>query len=151
MAQQANIVVFDGASTPVSHTLLPIHNQVIPVEGHVAFWREGLTTVPDESQLNVTMAKRTLKSGVTEKRLRVALPVMESISGQNASGYTAPPKVANVEIVEIRVLSHPRSVAVNRQIVLQVARNLLNNVAVTTPAVTAGPVADLFQGNQMPT
>lgn len=99
MSAIANITVFDGASTPVSHTLNPLY--VKEDKGTLeAKWRESIAGLPSEAQISVTMKQRTLPSGVVECRTRVEVPTMESISGQNAAGYTAAFKVAFVDVEE---------------------------------------------------
>lgn len=150
MAQIADITVFDGAATPVSHTLSA---ESVTRVGSVitATWREKLATVPDEAQVYAMLRIETLKSGVRVVSFETGVPVMESISGQNASGYTAPPKVAYIDRdVHVKYV-HPRSTLQSRQISAQLSRNLLNNVSTTTPAVTAGVVADALQKLLAPT
>ena len=47
MANIANIVVFDGAATPVSHTLVPVDVSRDPKTGAiVAIWREQVASLP---------------------------------------------------------------------------------------------------------
>lgn len=146
MAQQAAITVFDGASTPVTHTLTE-DGISASKDGAVltAAWRETLAGVPEEAQTKFWLIKEKLKSGVVKLTARLEVPVMESVSGQNASGYTAPPKVANVERTEMVEFVHPRSIETNRRIGNQMLVNIVNNIATSVTPVTAGPVAQLFQ------
>lgn len=148
MAAQATITVFDGAVTPVSHLLLPVDNKVDTGGVRLSIWRENILSLPAEAQVRVELRQKVHPSRVTETRLRVVVPVMESVSGQNASGYTAAPKVAYEDTFEQVSYAHPRSTATSRQICAQLLRNLVNNVSVTTPAVSAGFVkeasVDLF-------
>lgn len=150
MAQIADITVFDGAAPPVSHTLSA---ESVTRVGSVttATWREKLATVPDEAQVYAILRIETLKSGVRVVSLETGVPVMESINGQNSSGYTAPPKVAYIDRDVHTKYVHPRSTLHSRQISAQLARNLLNNVSTTTPAVTVGVVADALQKLLAPT
>ena len=63
MAQFADLTVFDGAATPVSHTL--VAESVVRLgSSTVATWREKLATVPDEAQVYAILRVNTLKSGV---------------------------------------------------------------------------------------
>lgn len=151
MSQQASIAVYDGAATPVLHTLLPVDNKVTPSGDRVSFWRENSPSVPDEAQVSATLIQRKLKSGVRETILRTEIPVMESIAGQNASGYTASPKVAYVDTTETRELSHSRSTGLTRQVALQLHRNILNNVSTSVAAVSAGVAKEALQDGFMPT
>jgi len=151
MSAQSTITVFDGAATPVSHTLNPVDNKVLADGTRYSLWREALSTVPVSAQIRVEAKQNLLKSGVLKTSFRVSVPVMESIAGQNAAGYTAAPKVAYEDVAEVNTYAHPRSTGLSRQLCQQVLRNLLNNVAVTTPAVSAGVVKEGINDLVMPT
>jgi len=144
MSQQANITVFDGAPTPVTHTLVGESVERTQEGANVAKWKESLPGVPDYAQIRVTTKKRKLPSGVFRVSARVEVPVMESISGQNSSGYTAPPKVAYVDTVEIVGYFHERGTLAGRRLVRQAAANLLGNISTSVTPVTTGPVPELF-------
>jgi len=150
MANVANIVVFDGAATPVSHTLVPVS---VSKEGGLisALWREQISSLPTEAQVRVEMKQRTLKSGVVETRTRVTVPVMESVSGQNAAGYTAAPKVAFEDAYEQVSYAHPRSTITSRRIAKQILTNLSNNVSTTVAAATSGVFDEANVQQVMPT
>lgn len=151
MAQQANIVVFDGATAPVSHTLVPLDNKVLKDGTRLAIWRESLASLPSEAQVRVELRQRQLPSGTVETRLRVIVPVMESVSGVNSSGYTAAPKVAYEDSNEWVSYANKRSTPISRQLSAQILRNIANNVSVTTPAITAGVMAEAVQLGFLPT
>lgn len=69
---------------------------------------------------------------------------MEAINAQNSSGYTAPPKVAYIDTVEIVGYFHERSTIAGRRLARQIAVNVAGNVSTTVAAATAGPVAELM-------
>lgn len=144
MSAQANIVAFDGAPTPVSHTLVPAMIQP-GVDGELlAFYREALTTIPVYAQINARVSQRRLKSGIYRVALTVEQPVMEAVSGQNAAGYTAAPKVAYVNTVQIVGLFHERSTIAERRLVRQLALNIGGNISTSVAAVATGPVPELI-------
>lgn len=145
MAQQANITVFDGATTPVSHTLIGEEIEKVADGVSTAKWREQIATVPGYAQVRATQIKRKLKSGVFQVVSRIEVPVMESVSGVNSSGYTAPPKVAYVDRFEVVSYTHERSTETTKRLAMQMLLNWASNVTVTTPAVSAGVVADAHQ------
>lgn len=151
MAQQADITVFDGASTPVSHLLKTQDNKVDKQGNRVATWRENLLTLPEEASVTLTIFQRTHPSGVKETRTDVKVPVMESVSGQNSAGYTAAPKVAYVDRSVYIQYAHPRSTPTSRRICKQILINLMNNVSVTAPAISAGVVDEAAVNGFMPT
>lgn len=144
MSQQANIVAFDGASTPVQHTFYPIGNTTDEKLGAVSKWREGLSGVPLYAQPRVTTFLKKLKDGKTRCELRVEVPVMEAISNQNAAGYTAAPKIAYVDQVSIVTYFHERSPTTGRRLARMLAVNITNNILTSVAAATAGVASELF-------
>jgi len=143
MSNIASLVAFDGAATPVSHTLLPV--AVSREAGKVINeWREGATGVPLTGQVRATSTLQRLKSGVYRTEMKVEVPVMESISNQNAAGYTAAPKVAYVNTVVITGFFHERSDVTGRRLCRQLATNILNGVVGTVTPTTSGPAPELL-------
>lgn len=151
MSQMANITVFDGAVTPVSHTLTAIKSWVEPDLSTKSLWRENNALLPKVACITFTLQERVLKSGVTEQRGRLDVPVMESVAGVNAQGYTAAAKVAYVDSYELVSRKHPRSTILGQRIAKQMMTNLMANVATTVPAVTAGLVDEAFAQSVQPT
>lgn len=150
MSQIANITVFDGAATPVTHTLTAI--DVTRENGEViADWRELLASVPDYAQIRLSMKKSELKSGVRKIELRGVVPVMEAILNQNAAGYTAAPKVAYENTIVVTGFFHPRSTVTDRRLVRQLVTNLLGNISTTVTPVSTGPAPELFDQLVVPT
>lgn len=150
MSQMANIAVYDGAATPVLHTLKPV--SVVRENGvTTSIWREEVAGLPDEAQVNAILTERVLRSGVTQREFRVNVPVMESVSGQNAAGYTASPKVAYVDSHVQISYAHPRSTAVGRRLVRMLGVNAANNVITSVAAATTGAVPEAFDSGFMPT
>lgn len=144
MSQQANITVFDGAATPVSHTLVGESVERQPDGTIVARWKESLAGVPDYAQVRLTMTKKRLPSGVFRVSARVEVPVMESITGQNASGYTAAPKVAYVDTTEAVGYYHERSVVTGRRLSRQMLTNIMGNISTSVAPVSTGFAPELF-------
>lgn len=150
MASIANIVAFDGAATPVSHTLIPI-SVVKEKDKITATWREAAAGVPTIAQVGCVMTLEKLKSGVYRLESRVTVPVQEVVTGSNSAGYSAAPKVAYVNTVVTTGLFHERSDAAGRRLVRQLAINIDGNVATSVAAATSGPLPDLFDQLVAPT
>lgn len=150
MANIANITVFDGAATPVSHTLVPVQ---IYREGKkvIADWKENLPGVPDYAQLTIRIVSEKLPTGVTKVITKVEVPVMEAINGANAAGYTAAPKVAYVDRAEGIHYVSPRSVIAGRRNARQILTNLCGNVSTSVVPATSGFVIDAVDNLIMPT
>lgn len=143
MSAIANIAVYDGAATPVLHTLVPI--SVSRDKGQVlAEWREAVATVPEYAQVRAAMKIAKSKNGVNRVEVRVVVPVMEAILNQNAAGYTAAPKVAYENTVFVTGFFHQRSTATDRRLARQILVNLLNNVTTSVAASATGPAPELI-------
>jgi hypothetical protein len=150
MASIAAITVFDGASTPVSHTLQPVS---VTREGDsvTAYWREALASVPTEAQVWATARLTTLNNGVTKEEFTVGVPVMETVTNQNAAGYTAAPKVAYTDKMVFTAFSSKRSTVTSRRLARQILVNIANNVSTSVAAATSGPLPDLVDNLFAPT
>jgi len=153
MANIANIVVFDGAATPVSHTLVPVDVSKDSKTGAiVALWRENVASLPTYAQVSATARlTKSRRSGVWNVDFRVEVPVMESISGQNSAGYTAAPKVAYVDTTGIYGHYHERSTLAGRRLSRQLALNIGGNITTSVAAATTGVLPDLFDSLIAPT
>lgn len=150
MSAIASIIAFDGAATPVSHTFAAGE---ISRKGEeiVAHYKETVSTVPDVAQGRVFIKKTRLNNGVQRLAIRVELPVMESISGTNASGYTAAPKVAFTDTAEFVYFAAERSTPASRKLTRQLLTNIVNGIATTVTPVSTGPSAELLDTLIMPT
>lgn len=148
MSAQANIVAFDGAATPVTHTLVPVNSAIDPADNNLtATWREALTTVPLYAQIKAVMKQQQLKSGVWRVSTTVTVPVMESVSGQNAAGYTAAPKVAYQNTVVITGYFAERATIAERRLVRQLALNIAGSVSTSVAPVASGAAPELIDQN----
>lgn len=149
MSAIANIVAYDGAATPVIHTFVP---QSVTREGRkiTAFYKEAVASVPDAAQGRITLSLEQLPSKVYRVESRVEIPVMESISGQNSSGYTAPPKVAYVDTIQSTGFFSDRSTITDRRIARGISNNSMSGVSTSVALVLTGPIAELFDQLTMP-
>lgn len=137
MAQQASIVAFDGAPTPVSHTFTAMGVSSDTALGEVAKYRECLTSIPINANPRVTMLKKALKGGVTRIEVRVEVPSMETATGANAQGYTAPPKIAYTDQASAVFYFGERSTITGRKLIRQLLVNVLGGVTTSvTPVLT---------------
>lgn len=150
MSAIANIVAFDGAATPVSHTFVA---ESVARDGAsvIATYKEALVNVPDYAQGRLTIKRTKLGSGVNRVSARVEIPVMESVSGVNSAGYTAAPKVAYVNAVDVVGFYHERSDIVGRRLVRQLALNVASNIATSVLPTLTGAAPELFDQLIAPT
>lgn len=150
MSSIANIVVYDGAATPVAHTLVP---ESVTREGGeiVAVYREQLASVPKYAQVWASLKLAKLRSGVYKTEVRVVVPVMETVTNQNAAGYTAAPKVAYENTNVWSSFFHERSDISGRRLSRQLLVNIANNVTTSVAAATAGAMPELIDTLVAPT
>lgn len=149
MGAQANIVAFDGASTPVSHTFVPVTNST--VNGEVtAVWRENVGGVPLNAQATVTLRRRKLKNQVEQVSLSVNVPVMEAVTNQNAAGYTAAPKIAYINTYTMTGYFNERASITDRRLARMLLVNIANNISTSVAAATAGPSSEAFDAALSP-
>lgn len=151
MSAIANITVFDGAGTPVSHIFVPTSVSK-PKNGVVeALWRETGLAVPTIAQPRLKLIQERTKAGVWVTKRTSEIPVMEAVNGQNAAGYTAQPKVAHT-VTDVRTqLAHERSDSTIRRLSFQLGTNLDGNIATTVTPFSAGPMYEAFVLQVMPT
>lgn len=146
MSNISNIAVFDGAATPVLHTLVPISVEKTGKTTNriEALWREQVASLPTYAQVSARMSlSRNPKSGVWHVDFRIEVPVMESVSGANAAGYTAAPKVAYVDTSGFYGHYHERGSIASRRLCKQMVTNMMTNTPTTVPAITAGIIDEL--------
>lgn len=150
MAAQANIVAFDGAAIPVSHTLVPTSNKTKPDGSSIAEWGERLAGLPLQAQVNSRMVMRKLQDGRWLLSYSSMVPVMEAINGANATGYTAAPKVAYQVPITTTAYFPERATPAERKLVRQLHINTLGNVPTSVTPATNGAVPDLFDNQIFP-
>lgn len=131
MPAAANIVINDGAATPVAHTLVPMGKDERDV-----FWFEQSIPVPLNS-LGALRAGISLKRPQNGKRLdgkaiaviTLAKPTLETL-GTNAAGITPPPTLAYEEKARISFELPERSSKQERKDTRVLFQNLLGNANV---------------------
>ena len=69
---------------------------------------------------------------------------METVSGQNSSGYTAPPKVAYTDTVDVIGYYSERGTPAGRRLARQLGVNIMGNISTSVAPVVTGPAPELF-------
>ncbi len=125
MAQIANIVIADGATTPVNHTFSPIAS--LPI----AAYRESIASLALVGQGRVSIKNSSPANASLQRvRLTLELPALETASGQNAEGYTAAPKVAYTNSVSVDLILPARGTVQQRKDLRIMLSNLLKDAQV---------------------
>jgi hypothetical protein len=151
MSAIADIAVYDGAATPVLHTLKAV-SVSRDKETVTALWREDAAGVPTNAQVRaqLTLTKNP-KTGLTRSDMRVVVPVQEVVTGANASGYSAAPKVAYENTLIITGIFSERSDSAGRRLARQLAVNIAGNISTSVAATSNGPLPEAFDTLRAPT
>lgn len=135
MSAMANLVINDGASTPVAHTLLPI------AAGVNAYWRDSVASVPLVGQVTArVISKADSGSGLNKVKVVIDVPVLETITGTSTqSGYQAPPKMAYSNKVVCDFILPSRGTLQNRKDLLALLKNALANIQIEESITVLAP------------
>lgn len=135
MSAIANLVINDGAATPVAHTLNPI------TSGTNAFYRDSISNVPIHGQIGVRIiSKLDSGSGLNKVKMIIDVPSLEVITGTSTqSGYQAAPKVAYSNKAIIDFIMPSRGTLQNRKDVLALLKNALANIQVEESITILAP------------
>ena len=122
MSQIANISIADGKSTPVVHVFGPV------TSAPEAMYREALVGLPLLGQAVVSSALKSAANAPMQRvRVKLSLPALETATGQNASGYTAAPKVAYSNDVIVDFLLPSRGTPDQRKDLRVMLSNLMKD------------------------
>jgi hypothetical protein len=135
MSAIANIVINDGAATPVAHTLNPI------TSGLNAFFRDSIATLPIAGQISLRiLSKPDSGSGLNKVKVVVDVPVLEVITGTSTqSGYQAPPKMAYSCKAVCEFILPSRGTMQNRTDLLALLKSALSNALVEESITVMSP------------
>lgn len=125
-----NIVINDGASTPVAHTFAPV--TILGTMASYADRSSGISVGYPTITASLTAPSKT--SRLYKARLKVVFPVLETISNSTMSGIAPAPTKAYDLTADMTFLMPERSTLQDRKDILALAKNLLAN-AVTTALV----------------
>jgi len=122
-----NIVINDGAATPVAHTFAPV-----AVNGDLASYadRSGGISVGYPT-ITASLAAPSKTSRLYKARIKVVMPVLETISNSTMSGIAPAPTKAYDITADMTFLMPERSTLQDRKNILAFAKNLLANAVVT--------------------
>lgn len=125
MAQIANIAINDGATTPVSHTFVPVVSTPVP------FYRETIGALALVGQGRITIGNRSAANAALQRvKITLELPALETAAGNNAEGYTAAPKVAYTNSVVVDLILPSRGTVQQRKDLRVMLSNLMLNAQV---------------------
>lgn len=132
MSQVVNIVINDGAGSPVAHTFSPIGK-----DDKGVLWLEQTTPAPANPlgakrigyKQNRVMDPKGQLTGKSKAVLTLQYPILETL-GTNDNGLLPPPTVSYVDDVRIEFTLPERSLKQERKDTRVLAANLLANAQV---------------------
>ncbi len=142
MGAAANIVINDGATTPVAHTLTPIGKDEKGV-----LWFEQITPVPTNplgakrigfKQTRVMDPKGQL-TGKSKVTMTIFVPTLETVAN-NSAGITPPPTLSYVEESRHEFTLAERSTTQERKDTRTLAYNLLQNSQIIAAIDSLQPI-----------
>lgn len=119
MATFANIILNDGATTPVAHTFAVKSN-----DGNVSTYEDRVSGVPmGFGKLIVRTADTSEQRAV---KIDVLIPVLEAVAGANVEGFTPPAKKAFQNIGKIEFRTNMRSTTQQRKDLVAYVKNAVS-------------------------
>lgn len=121
----ADIVINDGATTPVAKTF-----SVKKTVGTLSMWEERSSGIP----VAYTKLQSETKDSDTVRRVKlaIALPVLETVSGVNAQGYTPAASVAFTVRANVEYILPQRCSLQNRKDINAFIKNALAHATFQT-------------------
>lgn len=136
MTAIANIVINDGANTPVAHTFAPV-----TTDGQRAEFADRSAGVPLGYNTLVLSVRPPVKDGLVYKTVvEIKTPILEAATGPNAQGFTPAPTWAYGLVARLEILSSTRSTLQNRKDLLAFMRNALANSAIQSAIYDFEPI-----------
>lgn len=123
----ANLTLTDAASTPVNRTYVGVES-----DPSLAKWKDFSTN--GGYPIGAGIASVSVKengNGVTRVSLKLELPTLESVAGDDASGFTPPPTLAFKCIGSAELVLPSRASLQNRKDLNAMLKDLLNDAVVT--------------------
>lgn len=141
MPQAGNIVINDGAATPVAHTFSPIGKDEKGV-----MWFEQTTPTPTSPLGAKRIGYRQTRVLDSQKRLTgkskavytLYVPTLETVSN-NSAGIVPPPTLAYEEVARVEFDLAERSTTQERKDTRVLAMNLLANAMAVSNLDTLQP------------
>lgn len=131
MAAIASLTLTDAAATPVNHTFVPQD-----CTSDLATWNEtasGISIGMPQFTFSLKLGQNGQANKISGK---LVIPTLETVSGQDASGYVAVPQLAYQCIGKFELTLPARATLQNRKDLRAMIQDALSDAVVTT-AITS--------------
>lgn len=122
----ADLVLADGLATPVNHTF-----SVKSIVGVTASFEDRVSGV-QVGYGKLTQQTSQSKNGIRRVKLAFSIPVLEAVSGSNATGFTPAAKVAYSTEVDVEFRISERAIVQNRKDIVAFLKNALSNANIAS-------------------
>lgn len=126
MAQMADLIINDGQTTPVAQTFSPASH-----DATTYVWRQSTNVASILGAAVFSLAKLRVKGngGLEKYRVRMFIPVLEVVTGNNSLGYSAAPRLA-YSMSSINDFTIPsRAPIPQRKDLLALSRGIIQSIA----------------------
>lgn len=140
MAAQANVVLTDGASTPVNRTFAS-RGVTYANNGPLALWQyvsDGIYA--GYNRLTSHFRAPTASSDLNVVTLRLVVPTLEQSSPSTSTGYQPAPKIAYEHTAELKFWLPTRGTTQERKDTLYMMRDLIDEAIVLAMVQDLDPV-----------
>lgn len=135
MSQVSNIVINDGASTPVAHTFAP--SRVAP--DLVTYQDRSAGVVAGFNILTIGTRYADKKNGAQKVTVRLALPTLAVTAPTTSTGIQPVPVAAFECFASVELVLPSASSSQNRKDLLTLVKNLLSHQVLTDAVVDLNP------------
>lgn len=129
MPALGNVVINDGATTPVAHTFSPVG-----IDGNAANFADRSGGIPvGYGKLTIALREPTNGgNGVYKASVKILIPTLEQTSPSTATGIQPAPTVAYTTTAHLDILMPARSSLQNRKDILAYVKNVLANATLVS-------------------
>lgn len=140
MSALANVVISDGAASPVSHTFKPVNIDA----QDVAHFNDVVSGIPlgfGRLSVSLKVPNASLSPGSNSKstvyraRMKIEIPTMEVTSAATGSGIQPAPTVSHTTMFNGEFVLPSRGTLQERKDILAYAKNLLSHALATSVVV----------------
>lgn len=135
MPQIANIVINDGQAVPVARTFA-VQRAQVGDDSPAEFYEKTAGSVNGYLRLSV-LTRRAKVGNSFKTQIKIALPILETVTGTSPSGYAPAPAVAYTSLATVEFTHPERSTLQNRKDLLAYTANVLADASMISVVTNA--------------
>lgn len=135
MPQIANIIINDGQATPVARTFA-VQRAQVGDDSPAEFYEKTAGSINGYLRLSV-LTRRAKVGNSFKTQIKIALPVLETVSGTSPTGYAPAPSLAYTSLATVEFTHPERSTLQNRKDLLAFVANVLDESSMVSLVTNA--------------